>query len=464
MRPKKNLNADYLYSIVRSCFNKVSEHRTGQSNIKISMADSLMSGLAVFSLKKPSLLSFEETIRAEDNTGKNLRNLFQIKIPASDTQMRAILDPVSPKELRAPFRKVFMELQRGNILKEFRYLDQGYLIALDGTGHYSSGKLKCDDCLTKKSRSGNTTHYHQLLGASIVHPGRKQVIPLCPEGISNRDGGDKQDCELAASKRWVEKFRVEHHKLEGVILGDALFASAPFINLLKENGLNYILGAKPDRHKAIFAQFEINRKHGLVKEHVSSMLTGDRVKKRVTHTFRFLNDLSLNNTNPDIKVNVLEYMERTEYIDPKQDKKSRGTREKRFTWITSMGITRENVGKIMRSGRARWKVENETFQTLKTESSYNLDHSYGHGKKNLCTILGMLTMLAFLIDQTLEIACPLFRKALEGKRARGRRAKLWGQFKSSVEWLLLDSWDTLLKLLAGFLVVPAFAPVPDDSS
>ena len=109
-------------------------------------------------------------------------------------------------------------------------------------------------------------------------------------------------------------------------------------------------------------------------------------------------------------------------------------------------------------------MENETFQTLKVESSYNLEHSYGHGKENLCTIFGMLAMLAFLIDQAQEIACPLFRKALGGKRANGTRRTLWELFRSAIEWLVLDTWDTLLKLAAGMIeVVPTLKPVPDDT-
>ena len=383
---RKNLSADYLYSLVKEYFGQVREHRTGIGNIKISMADALMSGLAVFALKKPSLLSFEDSIRADTPLGESLRNLFLINTPASDTQLRAILDPVCAKDIRSPFKRIFAELQRANMLKEFRYLDQGYLIALDGTGHFSSGTVKCNDCIEKKSRTGETTYYHQLFGASIVHPKHGQVIPLCPEAISNRDGDSKQDCEFKSAQRWVKKFRAEHPKLDGVIVLDALFSNAPMIKLLLKNNLHYIMGVKPAKHKALVDQFELNKRHGLVEESSAKDIIGERINKIVTHSFKFLNGLSLNTAHPEMKVNFLEYSERTEYADPSQDKKNIGTKVKNFTWITEIKLTRENVAKIMRAGRARWKIENETFQTLKIKSAYNLDHSYGHGKDNLCTI------------------------------------------------------------------------------
>ena len=296
---RKNLNADYLYSMVKDCFGRVGEHRKGLGNVKISVADALMSGLAVFALKKPTLLSFEESIRPDTAEGQSLRNLFSIDTPASDTQMRAILDPVCPGSIRAAFKKIFSTLQRGNALKGFGYLDGGYLVALDGTGHFSSGRVKCDDCIEKKHGSGATTYHHRLLGAGVVHPESAQVVPLYPEAISNGDGGTKQDCELKAARRWTEKFRAEHPKLRATLLGDALFSNAPFIGMLADKNLGYILGVKPDKHRALFGQFGLNKQHGLAGELRTEETIGERVKKRVKRSFRFLNGLSLNLANPD---------------------------------------------------------------------------------------------------------------------------------------------------------------------
>ena len=378
-----------------------------------------------------------------------MRNLFGIGQPASDTQMRDIIDPVNPGWLRKAYLKIFAEIQRSKVLKEYTYRigdERYYLVSLDGTGHYSSGKLKCEDCMVKNHSSGEKTYYHQLLGASIIHPDKKTVIPLFPEPVSNRDGESKQDCELKAAARWVKSFRKEHPKLKVVLLLNGLYPNADFIKLLEKMDIRYIMGAKPGKLKAMFSQFEVNSRWELTQKHRIVGGIGERKKKKVTHDFEFINGLDLNVANPDIRVNFLNYSETVEYEEPEQDKKGIGTVVKKFSWVTDIPLAEELVYEFMRAGRGRWKIENETFQTLKKETGYNLDHNYGHGKKNLCTNLGILTILAFLIDQAQEMGCELFREALAKV---GVKRTLWEKFKSRFEMVILKGWKMLYGAITG---------------
>jgi len=75
------------------------------------------------------------------------------------------------------------------------------LLALDGTEYFSSQTIHCASCLHKVHRNGSITYFHQMLGAAIIHPDQRAVIPLMPEPIVNRDGTDKNDCERNAAKR-----------------------------------------------------------------------------------------------------------------------------------------------------------------------------------------------------------------------------------------------------------------------
>jgi hypothetical protein len=75
------------------------------------------------------------------------------------------------------------------------------------------------------------------------------------------------------------------------------------------------------------------------------------------------------------------------------------------------------VYELERAGWTRWKIENETFNTLKNQG-YNLEHNYGHGNKNLCSVFGILMMLAFLVDQIQQACCKLFQAALIKKYVR----------------------------------------------
>ena len=54
--------------------------------------------------------------------------------------------------------------------------------------------------------------------------------------------------------------------------------------------------------------------------------------------------------------------------------------------------------KVMRAGRTRWRIDNETFNTLKTYG-YHFEHSFGHGSRNLASVFGNLMLLAFIIGQ-----------------------------------------------------------------
>jgi hypothetical protein len=423
MLPRLHLSSSGLLNQIRSTFLKIPDHRS--ELLSIPLADALMSGLAVFGLKYPSLLKFDSE-SGEKVVRHNLQTLYGVNKIPSDTQMREILDEVDPNDLRVAYKKIFSTIQRGNVLKSYRYLDEYYLISVDGTGQLSSEKVHCDQCCEKTSRNGKTTYYHQLVGAVVVHPDKKLVIPLAPEPITKQDGDTKNDCERNASKRLLEHLRREHPHLKVIIIEDSLASNAPHIKLLKKLDMRFILGAKPGDHKFLFNKVEEYVQSGNFKEHE---ITKEDSK---THKFRFINAVPLNKDNSDVLVNFLEYWE----VGPKKTL--------HFTWVTDFFLSNDNVFEVMKGGRARWKVENETFNALKNQG-YNFEHNYGHGKKNLATIFMLLMMLAFLVDQTLEISCSLFQAS---RKKLVSRTSLWERMRSLFLNFLIDSWDDMFIVLS----------------
>ena len=111
-----------------------------------------------------------------------------------------------------------------------------YLIAIDGTGIRSSHKVKCEKCCVKNHRNGSTTYFHQMLGATMIHPDHSVVLPLAPEPIRKEDGAKKNDCERNAAKRLLDDLRRDHPRLKAIIVEDALASNAPHINHLKNKG------------------------------------------------------------------------------------------------------------------------------------------------------------------------------------------------------------------------------------
>ena len=172
---RKHLNADALFRCLHRGFEKIPDHRNG--DVLIPLADALMSGFAIFSLKDPSLLAFDE----RRQTDQNLKTIYGIEKVPSDTAMREILDEVGPDYFRPSFKDIFRQLQRGKALEPMVFMDGCYLVSLDGTGFFSSTKLHSDICLQKvNKKTGEVTYYLQMLGAAIVHPDFKEVIPLAP--------------------------------------------------------------------------------------------------------------------------------------------------------------------------------------------------------------------------------------------------------------------------------------------
>jgi len=421
-RVRKHLNADALFRCLHTGFEKIPDHRNG--DVHISLADALMSGFAIFSLKDPSLLAFDE--RRE--TDQNLKTIYGIETVPSDTRMGEILDEISPEYLRPSFKDAFRQLQRGKALEPMVFMEGCYLVSLDGTGFFSSTKLHSDICLQKvNKKTGEVTYHLQMLGAAIVHPDFKEVIPLPPEFIMKQDGETKNDCERNAAKRFFEKVRKDHPHLPLIITEDALSSNAPHIREAQKHNLHYILGVKEGDHSFLFEQVEMARNAGQTTE----LEIVDEKNPEMVHRFSFLNQVPLNESNQDLLVNFVEYWK----VAP--------NKVKHFSWVTDFTVTESNLFLIMRGGRVRWKIENETFNTLKNQG-YHFEHNYGLGKKNLSLVFAMLMMLAFLVDQIQQLSCKLFRAVWT--KLRSKRA-LWERMRSLFKEFAFESMQMLYEAI-----------------
>ena len=243
---RQHVNADALFEQVHRECEKIPD--LCESEVEISVADALKSGFAMFSLKDPSLLAFDQ--RRHDATKlKNLQTIYHIGTVPCDTQMRVILDQVYPDELAPVFQTIFRQAQRGKALEKLVFWDGCYLLSLDGTQYFSSKTIHCSSCLAKtNTKTGEVTYSHQLLAAAIVHPDCAEVIPVCPEPIQKQDGETKNDCERNAAKRFLAQFRRQHPHLDVIVTEDGLSANAPHIRELLRHDMHFILGAKPGDH------------------------------------------------------------------------------------------------------------------------------------------------------------------------------------------------------------------------
>jgi hypothetical protein len=351
----------------------------------------------------------------------NISQIYKVDRVPSDTQMRTILDPVNPNSIKPLFKEIFSYVQRGKVLENYIFMKKYYLLSLDGTTYFSSNEIHCDSCLEKHHKNGRITYSHQILGAVLLHPERKEVIPFAPEAIIKQDGVTKNDCERNASKRFFEDLRREHPHLNLIIIEDGISSNAPHIKDLTAHNLRYILGVKSGDHEYLFSY--VNS--------VEDVITYEILEGETTHKFRFINKVPLNKSNQEILVNFLEYWEVTKI------------KTQHFSWLTDFEISKDNCYELMKGGRSRWKIENETFNTLKNQG-YEFDHNYGHGNNNLSVNFALLMMLAFLIDQIQQICSEIFIKAL---KKLGFKKYLWEATRELFHTFELESLNQIYEAI-----------------
>jgi len=420
----QNLSSfDSLYQgVIGRIFGEIKDSRA--SNAHYDILDILRCGFAIYSLKCASLFSFRKRSKAEES---NLGSIYGINKVASDNTLRNVLDSVDPEKLRKGFYSLYKRIKKIGILKQYIYWRKHIVVSIDGVEHFCSKNISCDHCMTRKHRDGSQSNYHAMLSAAIVHPDKSEVFILDNEPIVKQDGSTKNDCERNAAKRLFSWFSEHYENEKFIFVEDALYANAPHLRQILKNKWEFVVNIKPKSHKKLFTLFETRKQMKSAKFHEFID------KKGTIHRFWYDNNLPLNGTATDLRVGVLMY----------EEEKKNGQIQK-FSWATSFNLTKRNVEKIMRIGRSRWKIENETFNTLKNQG-YHFDHNYGHGFQHLNTFLAYLMLLAFQTDQIFQRCNKLFNRIWEKAKTK---AKLWEILRSVFMVKTIYSFNELFETLA----------------
>ena len=529
-KERAHLDKASLLSTVKREFAKIPDPKRTES--KYSISNCMMNVCAIFGLKYPSLLRYNDEV-SEPIIEHNIKSLYQVTAIPSDTHLRARLDDIDPKPLQNALDALITPLQRGKILTNYLFLGEYYLVSLDGTGYFSSDSVHCVNCCVKHSKakcdfeirfsknhsnyvhqliswkseclgkakdrilllyspaedsyksagvwelhvydadnaeygspqipgeiksevlallakinsakvtteiknqieilfienqtlfdgkdiSGKKSYYHQLLSTVLVHPDHKQVFPLAIEPISKQDGASKNDCERNAAIRLLRTLKTSHPHLRLVIVLDALYANGPLIKLLTELNFRYIITAKNTEY--LYDAHLVNPDKKIYTTESSQLI----------ETYTYSAQLPLNITHKELKVNLLEYKSVAS--------KKNGDKLRYYSsWLTDLPLAKNNLQRIMRGARARWKIENEVHNTLKNQG-YNFEHNYGHGNNNLSTVFAYGMFITFLIDQIQDATGYYFKQIKDYWK---RISYVWDKIRIQFFSVELDNWEQL---------------------
>ena len=418
---------DKLLQGIKSVFLSVKEHR--YQNAQFSLADYLQSAFAMFHLKDPSLHHYRINY---GERSANLSRIYGVNFLPSDSAMREAIDYIEPSEIEKAFEVPLQVLEKKGLIHDYKVLSHYTCILFDGTEHYCTCNHACEHCLTKVHRNKKgevtkTTYHHQALVGVIANHGHKEVFPVACEAIIKQDGDCKNDCELNAAKRLIPKVSTLLKDKTQALLGvfDGLYPNGPFIRLLNAQNMRFIIGIQEGY---VLVQVEALERKNKLNTYQWINEEGD------TCIARYYNSLILNGQNQDMEVNYFEY----------EQFNTKGVRTYHNTWITDLLIEEQHIQELVKIGRSRWKIENETFNTLKNQG-YHLEHSYGHGQKYLATNFMLLTFLAFLTDQIVQKIDKAFQKALKYTKTK---KNLWEKIRQVFDLLPCMSMNVIYRFIA----------------
>ena len=349
----------------------------------------------------------------------------------TDTHIRDILDEVPPEQVFPIFDSITTSMDQSGILDDFRCIKNDLLLVLDGTQYFSSQSIHCPKCSEKVMKDGTVIYSHSAITPAFVSPRYRKALALAPEFIHLQDGEKKQDCERNAGKRWLSRMGETLGPLGITLCGDDLYSNQPFCTAILEEELNFLFVCKPTSHKWLYQWLEISKKEGDIHEFQREERKG---KKKLRSHYRYTQNVPLKDDENALLVNWVEIIVTDDT----------GKQVYRNAFVTNHIMEDEDtVIEVVSAGRARWKIENENNNTLKTKG-YHLEHNFGHGKNHLSETLASLNILAFLFHTLLDLSdkrYQLVRKSLP------RRDMFFDDIRALTRYFCFDNWEHLLKTM-----------------
>ena len=426
-----------LVDLIGTNLAQLPDFRKASPNQRYEIRDAALSAFAVFLMQSPSFLAQQRDMQRRKGRN-NAQSLFGVHQVPSDNQIRTLLDPIAPRYLSAVHWEAYAHLQAEPLLAGHTGIAGSWLCTLDGVQYFSSEKIHCVNC-TRQEHAGGVRYTHSMVAPALVAANSSYVFALEPEFVLPQDGSLKQDCEQNAARRWLSRNAARLPAERTTFLGDDLYCKQPFCEQLAALHSHFILVCKPESHPTLYTEVELLAAAGQLETRSERVWNGRCHEQR---RYRFTNGLPLRADAGALLVNWCEVT-----LVHAQT----GEQLYSNSFATNYALSQNNVAEVVRSGRARWKTENENYNTLKNHG-YHLEHNFGHGKQYLSAILTSLNLLAFLLHTVLWLSEPT---ALQVRSALGTLQTFWGDVRTLTRFFYYRNWADLFDFMLTQLELDA---------
>jgi len=402
---------------VDDCRKKVSPYE---------LAAHLTACLAMFLFKSGSRNEYN-ALREDPRFQKNYQKLFKLPMPHGDSVNNVImlLDETQLEHLK---QKMVQVLLGRKVFHKSRYRNKWFRVAVDGSGLVSYRYKHSPQCLHKTSKKGKTSYFYVVLEARLVTPNGFS-ISLATEWIENPEDEDydKQDCERKAFKRLAVKLKKAYPKLPIIILADALYPYEGFFAICEANQWAYQCTFKEGNLKTVWD--EVHALSALQANTTRTTTHYDPGNRKVVRTYQWVTGIDYN----DRVINWLQCHETITWIEKNEEGvEEEKTKETTFSHITNLPLNQETIAQTSHTGRLRWKIENEGFNTLKN-GGYGMEHKWVRksyqGLKNYFQFMQM----AYLINQLMVKRTRFQEGYLQGKNHPTLKS-LWEDLIAAMKW------------------------------
>ena len=391
---KQNKAIKDLLKVIKAYFNQlipnmknVKDERHGSYTI-YNPAELLLPMLMADTMTIGNMRGMTESFNTDiciENFKKLLGSEEISELPHHDT-INNFLKKLKNEELEKLKKYMIKQIFKKRSFEKYRFRNNYWLIAVDATGLYSFDKAHCEHCLTQThvdEETGETTtyYYHNVLEAKLMVG--ECVFSIGTEFIENESRNiSKQDCEIRAFKRLAKRIKKEYPRLPICLLADALYASKPVREICTINNWEYIIRFKKG------CSSQITNEYTTIKEMTENIEIKNVEKDEKVYCYEWVNQVSYN----EELLNLAELTISGESVN------------QHFWYMTSFNVTKSNIKNIIKTGRIRWKIENEGFNVQKNHG-YELDHIYCHdynAMKNHYLIIQMAHIIRQIYDHTSE--------------------------------------------------------------